>query len=337
MRRPSSQAGPVPSLPEKQGLRTIGIYIAPMFSMISLMCMIEPLRVVNEIVGHQLIKWQLLSKEGGRVNAINGLDLMAHRAISDDDRFDALAVCASYDLQNACDPRVLAWLRRLARGGMRVGAIDTGTYVLAKAGLLTGHRCTIHWQNLESFRAEFPDLQVTTNLFEIDRKRFSCSGATAALDLMLYLIGNEYGSELAMQVSEQLIYARLRHDHNGQRSSIAHRLQISDAKLSAALAVMDQEVEAPLVVAEVADRAGLTVRQMERLFERNLGCTPSRYYADLRLNRARTLLNQTTLSVIEIAEGCGFPSYAHFSRSYKRLFGHAPTAERMRHFDRVRA
>jgi transcriptional regulator GlxA family with amidase domain len=220
---------------------------------------------------------------------------------------------------------------------MRVGAIDTGTYVLAKAGLLTGHRCTIHWQNLESFRTEFPDLQVTTNLFEIDRKRFSCSGATAALDLMLYLIGNEYGSELAMQVSEQLIYARLRHDHNGQRSSIAHRLQISDAKLSAALAVMDQEVEAPLVVAEVADRAGLTVRQMERLFERNLGCTPSRYYADLRLNRARTLLNQTTLSVIEIAEGCGFPSYAHFSRSYKRLFGHAPTAERMRHFDLVQA
>jgi transcriptional regulator GlxA family with amidase domain len=316
--------------PDERQFRTIGLYIAPQFSMISLMCTIEPLRVANEILGKPLFRWELISKDGGRVQAVNGLDLMAHRAISDNDSFDAVAVCASYDLPNACDPRVLAWLRRMARRGVRTGAIDTGSYLLAKAGLLNGYRCTIHWQNLESFRAEFPEIQATSNLYEIDRNRFSCSGATAALDMMLHLIALEHGTDLTMQVSEQLIYARLRQEHNSQRSAVAHRLQINDAKLGAALSAMEQQIESPLIIADVARLAGVTVRQLERLFGENLGCSPARYYADLRLNRARTLLHQTSLPVIDVAAVCGFPSYAHFSRSYRRLFGHPPTAERRR-------
>lgn len=323
-----SRFGPLSA--DREPLRSVGLYIAPQFSMISLMCTIEPLRVANEVLGKPHFKWELISLDGGRVQAVNGLDLMTHRSISDEHHFDILGVCASYDLQNACDPRVLAWLRRMARRGMRVGAIDTGTYLLAKAGLLNGYRCTIHWQNLDAFRTDFPDIQTTSNLYEIDRNRFSCSGATAALDLMLHLIAMEYGMDLTMQISEQLIYARLRHEHNGQRSSVAHRLQINDPKLSAALAAMEKEIEAPLVIGEVARRSGITIRQLERLFEQNLGCSPKRYYVDLRLDRARTLLHQTSLPVLEVAAVCGFPSYAHFSRSYKHLFGHSPTDERHR-------
>jgi transcriptional regulator GlxA family with amidase domain len=315
-------------LPLNKPLRTIGFYLAPQFSMISLMCTIEPLRIANEFLGNRLFTWELISKDGNRVPAVNGLDLPVHKAIADCGDFDALAVCASYDLPSACDPQVLAWLRRMARRGTRLGAVDTASHVLAKAGLLDGYRCTIHWQNLDAFVQEFPELTPTTNLYEIDRDRFSCGGATAALDMMLHLIAIEYGSRLAMQVSEQLIYARLRQDGEDQRSPVARRLLVHDPKLAAALAVMEQEIETPFAISELAKRAGVTSRQLERLFRQHLGASPNRYYADLRLTRARTLLHQTNMPVLDIALSCGFPSYAHFSRSFKRLFGRSPTEER---------
>jgi AraC family transcriptional regulator, glycine betaine-responsive activator len=321
---------PSPKAANWRPMRSVGIYIAPQFSMISLMCAIEPLRVANEALGRPFFSWELISRDGGRVRAVNGLDLMTHKSISDGCRFDMMMVCASYDLKSACDSRVLAWLRRLARHGFPIGAVDTGTYLLAMAGLLDGYRCTIHWQNLDAFRADFPDIQATSNLYEIDRNRFSCSGATAALDLMLHLIAMEYGADLKMKVSEQLVYERLHHQHNDQRSSVTRRLQTNDPRLGAAVSAMEKEIETPLSIGDVGRLAGVTIRQLERLFEQKLGCSPKRYYADLRLARARTLLHQTSLAITEVATTCGFPSYAHFSRSYKRLFGCSPTAERRR-------
>jgi len=315
-------------------LRNLGLYLAPRFSMISLMCTIEPLRIANELHDSPIFTWSLISKTGARVPAINGLDLPVHAAIGDGGRFDALAICASYDLTSAADPHVLAWLRRAARTGMRIGAVDTGSHVLAKAGLLDGYRCTIHWQNLDAFEKDFPDAEATCNLYEIDRDRFTCGGATAALDMMLHLIGIECGPRLAMQVSEQLIYARLRQEHDNQRSSLVHRLRVSDAKLGRALDVMEGAIEVPYAISEVAQLAKVTTRQLERLFHQHFGCSPSRYYADLRLKRARSLLNQTAMPVLDVALACGFPSYAHFSRSYKRLFGLPPTGERQRELAR---
>jgi transcriptional regulator GlxA family with amidase domain len=333
---PAGRTGPtlagVPQyrLPANRPLRSIGLYLAPKFSMISLMCVIEPLRIANELLDSPLFSWSLISKTGGRVPAINGLDLPVHLAIGDGGRFDALAVCASYELSSAADPHVLAWLRRLARAGTRIGAVDTGSLILAKAGLLDGYRCTIHWQNLDAFQMEFPGANATSNLYEIDKDRFTCGGATASLDMMLHLIGIECGPRLAMQVSEQLIYARLRQEHDNQRSSVVHRLRVSDAKLGTALDVMEGAIEVPHAISEVAHLAKVTTRQLERLFHQHFGCSPSRYYADLRLKRARSLLNQTAMPVLDVAFACGFPSYAHFSRSYKRLFGLSPTGERHR-------
>ncbi|MDQ0391943.1 GlxA family transcriptional regulator [Labrys monachus] len=323
--------------PANMPLRSIGFYLAPQFSMISLMCTIEPLRIANELLGQSLFTWELISKDGNRVPAVNGLDLPVHRAIADCERFDALAVCASYDLPGACDPHILAWLRLMERRGVRIGAVDTGSHVLAKAGLLTGYRCTIHWQNLEAFERDFPELNATSNLYEIDGNRFTCGGATAALDMMLHLIAIEYGARLSLQVSEQLIYARLRQDHDNQRSSVAQRLQVHDAKLSAVLAEMENNIEVPLAIGAFAGRAGITLRQLERLFEQHFGTSPSRYYADLRLTRARSLLKQTSMPVLDVALTCGFPSYAHFSRSYTRLFGQSPTRERKGPFRGARA
>jgi AraC family transcriptional regulator, glycine betaine-responsive activator len=312
----------------RRPLRALGFYIAPQFSMISLMCAIEPLRIANEIRGEALFKWVLISKDGHRVPAVNGLDLSVHRAMAETEPLDAIAVCASYDLEAAAEPRVLAWLRLMARHGTRLGAIDTGSHLLAKAGLLDGYRSTIHWQQLETFAEEFPKIATTANLYEIDRDRFSCGGATTGLDMLLHLIEIEHGAHLAAAVSEQLIYARLRQDHGSQRSALTDRLRLRHPKLVTAVATMEKAMDLPLSIKEIATRAGVTVRQLERLFEEHLDCSPSRYYANLRLDRARVLLNQTNLPTLDIALSCGFPSYAHFSRSYRSLFGHPPMAER---------
>jgi transcriptional regulator GlxA family with amidase domain len=309
-------------------LRRIGFYIAPQFSMISLTCALEPLRIANEIHGTPIFEWILISRDGQRVPAVNGLDVPVHRSIADNQPLDAIAVCASYNPETAADPRVLGWLRLMARRGTRLGAIDTGSHLLAKAGLLDGYRCTVHWQQAEAFAEAFSKVAVTSNLYEIDRDRFTCGGATTGLDMMLHLIGIEHGPQLAMAVSEQLIYARMRQDHHSQRSALSDRLQLRHPKLVTAVSTMEKAMDAPLSITEIAVRARITVRQLERLFEEHLDCSPSRYYANLRLNRARTLLNQTNLPTLDVAMSCGFPSYAHFSRSYKSLFGHPPITER---------
>jgi transcriptional regulator GlxA family with amidase domain len=303
--------------------------LVPGFALLPFSATIEPLRLANWRRGRTLYDWTLVSADGAPVHASNGTVVQPDRAMREVAATDTAVVVAGGPDAHAFDDRVtFGWLRTLARTGARIGAVGLGSYVLARAGLLGGRRCTIHWANLPSFREAFPDLDVTDELFEIDGPVFTCSGGTGVLDAMLYLVAHDHGLALARAVAEELVHERIRDPHETQRMALRIRLGISHPKLLQIVEIMEANTEQPLSRADLADQVGLTPRQMERLFSKYLGKTPTLYYRQIRLERARALLAQTTMSVTDVAVACGFVSASHFSKIYREQYDHSPKHER---------
>ncbi len=308
--------------------RTFGFLLLPKFSLLAFTSAVEPLRSANRLTGQPLYEWRLISADGGPVASSGGIEVMTQAAISDVDRIPDLFVVAGLDAQTFDDRAILSWLRRLERVGCRLGALTTGSYILARAGLLDGYRCTIHWENLAGFREDFPGIDATTEVYEIDRNRMTCSGGTAAMDLMLGLIAADHGRALATAVADQFIHERIRAPSEPQRMGLRNRLDITQPKLLAAIELMEDNLEEPLSRRVLAAHTGVSTRQLERLFRKYLQRTPTRYYLELRLDRARGLLTQTAMSVLDVALACGFVSASHFSKCYRESFGKTPREER---------
>ncbi len=308
--------------------RTFGFLLLPRFSLLAFTSAVEPMRSANRLAGQRLYDWRLISRNGGPVASSGGIEVMTQAAIADVDRIPDLFVVAGLDAQTFDDRAILSWLRRLERVGCRLGALTTGSYILARAGLLDGYRCTIHWENLAGFREDFPGIDATTEVYEIDRNRMTCSGGTAAMDLMLGLIAADHGRALATAVADQFIHERIRAPSEPQRMGLRNRLDITQPKLLAAIELMEDNLEEPLSRRVLAAHTGVSTRQLERLFRKYLRRTPTRYYLELRLDRARGLLTQTAMSVLDVALACGFVSASHFSKCYREFFGKTPREER---------
>jgi AraC family transcriptional regulator, glycine betaine-responsive activator len=239
-----------------------------------------------------------------------------------------IVVCAGLNVQHHASKPLLSWLRKMARRGADMGAVCTGAHILAQAGLLDKYKCTIHWENLPGFAEEFPEIEATGGLFEIDRDRFTSAGGTTALDMMLTLIASQHGSDLAAQVAETVLHSPIRHHSENQRMSLPARIGARHPKLVGIIARMEENLEDPLSPSLLAKQAGLSTRQLERLFRRYLDRSPKRYYLELRLKKARSLLLQTDMSVINVALACGFSSPSHFSKCYRAYYGRTPYRER---------
>jgi transcriptional regulator GlxA family with amidase domain len=311
----------------------VAFVLVPNFSMIAFASALEPLRIANRMAERELYSWQIVSQGGGPVRASNGCLVTTDQSLADvvvgPGRHDPIVLlCSGLGAERIHDRRLFAWLRRADRAGATIGAVCTGAHLLARAGLLKGHKCTIHWENLPGFVEEFPEIEVTADLFEVDRNRLTCSGGTAALDLMLHLIAARHGRELVTKISEQCIMDRVRQAHDHQRMPYRVRLGIHHPKLIGAIEMMEANVEEPLDQAMLARYVGLSRRQLERLFRRHLGRSPAQYYLELRLERARHLLYQTTMPVMNVAFATGFVSASHFSTCYRQLYGRTPRAER---------
>ncbi|MBM3571986.1 MAG: GlxA family transcriptional regulator [Alphaproteobacteria bacterium] len=306
----------------------IAFFLVPKFSMIAFTAALEALRLANRLSGKALYAWHVISRDGQPVEASNGLQLMAEHGIDALERFPTVILCSGIDAHLYRDDTVFARFRRLARQHTEIGALCTGSHILARAGLLGGYRCTIHWENLGSFTEEFPDIEVSSELFEVDRDRFTCAGGIAAADLMLHAIASRHGQELAAAVSEQFILDRIRDPHDPQRVPLRARIGIGHPKLIEVVSHMEANQEEPLAYEELARRVGLSRRQLERLFRRYLKTTPGHYYLKLRLTRARLLLMQTTMPVIDVALASGFVSASHFSKCYRDFHGRTPREER---------
>ena len=302
--------------------------MVPNFSMIAFSAAIEPLRVANRMSGETLFEWVIASPTDDAIKASNGVRVDVDSTLADLADCRLVFVCGGLDVQSHTDQNTLNVTRRLDRQGAVVGAICTGTYVLAAAGLLNESRCTIHWENIDGLAEEFPHLEITNELFEIYDNRITCSGGTASLDMMLYLISQIHGQTLAAQVSDQFIHDRIRDPSDRQRMELRSRLGVSHPKLLTVVGLMEANLEEPMSQTELAKQAALSTRQLERLFRKYLSTTPTRYYLNLRLARARHLLRQTSLSILSVALACGFVSASHFSKCYRETYGRTPRAER---------
>ena len=305
-----------------------GFFMVPDFPLLAFSSAIEPLRMANRLSNQVLYQWSLFSIDDAAVMASNGMYFAPTATVNNAENVDTLFVISGIDAHRYCDQALLNWLRKLSRRGITLGALSIASVILAKAGLLDGYRCTIHWENLDSFMEEFPALKVSPELFEIDRKRITCSGGTAALDMMLYLIRSHHGSELAAAVAEQCIHPQIRDAHERQRMTLRTRLNIAHPKLLQVLDIMQAHLEEPIDCRELANQIGLTLRQLERLFQQYLHTTPKRYYLELRLQQARNFLQQTTLPVSAIAHACGFSSASYFANCYRQHFTKTPRQER---------
>jgi transcriptional regulator GlxA family with amidase domain len=289
---------------------------------------IEPLRAANRLAGCPLFEWRLHSRDGKPVRASNGIDITVHGSIRERAQADLLLVCAGTLDAGAGDAGLARWLSDAMRGGAAIGGISLGAYAVAHAGLLDGRRCALHWESLAAFAERFPNIRTTTDIFVIDGNRYTCSGGTAALDMMLHLIGVRHGRALANGVSEQFIHPRIRSTTDKQRMALQSRLGVANRKLIDAVAMMEAAIDEPRDVRAIASDVELSPRQLERLFAKYLRANPSRYYLELRLERARNLLTQTTQPILDIAIACGFASASHFSRCYRMLYGRKPSDER---------
>ena len=300
----------------------------PRYSMIALVNAVEPLRMANILTRQPVYEWSIVSADGTPTPSSNGLQLSPTLALEQLGSVDILFVCGGVDVQAAVSPRILAALKRLAERRVPLGALCTGGYALAKAGLLERYKATIHWENISGLREEFPRIQLNDQLFTIDRDRFTCSGGVAPLDLMLHLVEQQLGAPVSQLISEQFIVDRVRNDRDRQYVPLRAQIGVSHETLIRVAQLMEQNIEKPLSLDEIAAATQLSRRQIERLFKRHLNCVPKRYYLQMRLRRARELLLQTSMPIIDITAACGFQSSPHFSRCYRAQFGCPPSAER---------
>ena len=305
------------------------------FSMLSFSSAVESLRIANRMADKTLYEWILIGEGGDQVRCSAGTAFLLDNDLTELNRDDTAILCGGIDVQRATTKKLLNWIRREARKGIVMGGICTAAYSLARAGLLDGKKATIHWENQDSFTEEFEDVELTKSVFVVDGNRLSTAGGTSSIDLMLKVIADDHGEELANAVADQMIYSSIRTDQDTQRLSVPTRIGVRHPKLSQVIQMMESNIEEPISPSILAKDVAMSTRQLERLFRRYLNRSPKRYYMELRLQKARNLLMQTDMSVINVALACGFASPSHFSKCYRAHYDTTPYRERGSHAARL--
>lgn len=312
----------------KDGPLAYAFLLLPGFSTLGLACALDALSLANHHPGrHEFYKWRLISETGDPVAAYNGVTLQANTGLTELDRRETLIVCAGENAGSAASKTILNWLRRETRKGMDYGALSSGTYILALAGLIGGKRVTTHWEYKTALAEMLPDVIMEDSIFSVDGRVFTTAGGAASMDLMLHRLQADYGTDLATWVADQMVYTVPRAHSVGQRMSLQSRPEVRNVKLLMALQIMENNIEDPLRPDEISELVSLSTRQLERLFAKYLGTSPKRHYLGIRLEKGRNLLRQTDLSVTDVCVACGFKSLSHFSKSYRAAYDVSPGGE----------
>ncbi len=307
-----------------QAQTTFGFVLIPRFNMMALTAAIEPLRVANYLTASPLYAWEFLSLDGGAVVASNGMGLTTTALPEKPQRYDIIFVCSSWDSEHFEDKALFAWLRRQERFGAHLGAMDLGTYVLARAGLLEGYRATILWYCANAFAEAFPGTEAVEHLFVIDRNRTTIAGGTAGLDMMLDDIRRRHDVRLSHEVADHILHFPVRKGESAQRNAAGGQQDIVQPLLRKAIHLMENHVEEPLSIPGISLELGISQRKLERLFQKHVGRSAVAYYRILRLQYARVMLTNTDLSIREISVACGYSSLSHFAKSFAEQFGRRP-------------
>ncbi|TCL09435.1 AraC family transcriptional regulator with amidase-like domain [Shimia isoporae] len=298
------------------------------FTLLSFASAVDCLRLANRRLGRPHYTWVLAGEEGDSVSSSTDTEFKLDEDLGELRRDDTIVLCGGIDIQKATTKKLLNWLRREARKGPAIAGLCTASYTMAKAGLLDGKRATIHWENQDSFSEEFEEVELSKSVFTIDGNRMTTAGGTSSIDLFLQIIAADLGEEIANWVADQQIYSSIRTDQDTQRLSVPTRIGVRHPKLSMVIQMMETNIEEPISPSLLAKEVGMSTRQLERLFRRYLNRSPKRYYMELRLQKARNLLMQTDMSVINVALACGFASPSHFSKCYRAHYETTPYRER---------
>ncbi|MFT5657933.1 MAG: transcriptional regulator GlxA family with amidase domain [Gammaproteobacteria bacterium] len=305
----------------------IGILLIEGYPLIPFSCVVESLRTANRLSGTALFEWLYFSPDSTPVVSSSGITLPTI-PLSEATDLETLVICAPNTAQHFDDSNVFRLLKKFDKQGVNLGSISSGSFLLARASLLDNCRCTIHWENIPVFKELYPHLEVTFTLYEINNKRFTCSGGTAALDMMLKLIEIQHGRVLAQEISQQFQHDRIRTDIDSQQMADRIDLAMSAPKLIDVISLMESNIETPLSLPAIAEQCNVSLRQIERLFHKYRGVTPSQYYLSLRLLHAKQLLLNTNRSVIDISIATGFETQSYFTACYRKYFGSSPRSHR---------
>ncbi|RWX55815.1 GlxA family transcriptional regulator [Photobacterium chitinilyticum] len=315
------------SITTQQPMR-IGFYLTHNFTMIAMASAVEVLRMANQLSGERLYQWFTLSENGEPVAASDALEVRVDDRIPSQLPLDSLIICGGVQVERSCTPQLTSWLCQLDRQQKILGGICTGSYALAKAGVMANQHCAIHWEHLAGLQELFPSVKITNKLFSLSDRRMTSTGGTAPMDMMLTLVAKQHGNKLSAAISEMFMCERIRNGKDVQKVPLRSLVGTSQPKLLEIVSLMEANLEEPIGMDELAGFVDLSRRQLERLFQKHLQCSPSRYYLQLRLSRAKQLLTQTNLSIIEVSVACGFVSTPHFSKCYRDCFGIPPRHER---------
>ncbi len=308
-----------------------GILLVPGFPIYVLMLVIEALRLANKHLRASVYEWQIFTIDGNQVMASNGMTVMPRADITRIEGLGSLCILSGYEPEQAYTSDLLTKLRQLSRQGMRLGGIDTGAFILAKAGLLEGYQVTVHWEALPNFQESFPYHNVTDELFSISPARFSCAGGAATLDLMLSIVAEDQGHSLAQKVAQDFIHDNIRVASDDQRIAQDSQWLRYNPNLANLIKIMEANIEEPLSIAQLVSHSGRSKRQLQRVFKRDLGTTPMQYYLQIRLNKAQQLVKYSALPMRLIAVACGFSSLSTFSRSYRGSLNMTPRDHRSKY------
>lgn len=300
------------------------------FTHLAFACAVEPLRLANLISGTELYRWSFASANGETATSSNGAVLLVQHRFDNLPGCDRLFVLSGINTPRQDTGSLVAALRRERRRGTPLGALCSGAYILAKAGLLDGVQTATHWDYHDSFREEFPAVKLVQNVFVADEKFATASAGTATADMMLHLIEQDHGYDISVAVADQMGYNAVRAATAAQRVSVQSRSGMRNKHLATAIKIMHDRIDDPLSASDIACELGVSVRQIQRLFGKYLKTSPKKYLTEMRLERARHLLLQTEASVTEVSLACGFESLGHFSRLYRTAYGVSPTRQRGR-------
>src|SRR6056297_3113325 len=308
--------------------RRIGLLPLDGFALMSYASLIEPMRAANLLAGHTLYEMIHIATQDGPIHSSGMASVTPQAKVGDDLDLDYLFVIAGGDPTRFDAPRVTNWLARMARRGARLGGVSGGPVILARAGLMDGRRMTVHWEHATALAEISPHLAIERTLYVIDRDRVTCAGGTAPMDLMHALISQHHGAPFARLVSDWFMHTEVRPSIGPQRAGLVDRVGSTNAAILDAVEAMEAHVAEPLTLDRLAGTAGLSPRQLNRLFTEKLGRSTMRYYRELRLDKAQSLLRNSPLSLTEIALATGFASSSHFSRVYAQHFGGPPSSYR---------
>lgn len=310
------------------------IFLCPDYPMVPVSGVVEVLSSANKVLGYEKYSWKFASQDGNSVIAASGIAIDVSYSLQDlrhlvktISRPNAIMICSGVDVEKYQTPTLMAGLREFSRAGIKVGGVSTGSYLLAAAKLLENRKCVVHWEVLPQFRSNFENVSVNSELYATDDRFFTCAGGLSAIDMMLTITSKDYSAEVYEQICRLLITSEVRFPDQRQRLLKVDGYD-PNGRLAAVVKIMEKNIAKPVSMTEIAEMLGVSRRQLERWFEKDINCSPASYYVGLRLETADYLLKSTLLPISEIAERTGFSENSHFSSTYRKRFNMSPLERR---------